>query len=328
METACRNDIVLLGELPSHGEARAFGLKARIVQELVETCGFDAVLFEAPIYDFVGFAQAVASRHVEPLQLNNAIGRFWLTSEMAPFRAWLYERATTGKLVVGGLDDQISATGAYARSQLPELVSFQCREPVLRHVNWTYDATHPFDDAEKQRLQTCARSGADSNDVLLRNFATYVDRQVQSPGARTRDEVMHDNLRWYLSRLPKGSKVVVWTATVHAARTQGSIAYQPLGAHLVEAGMRVASFGFTALAGETAMAGRTAHKLEALPTGSLEAQTPFGASGWTYLDATRLARLGEVPARLLGKTSTAAWAGYFDGVIVIQNEVAPSPQIQ
>ena len=42
---ACRNDIVLLGELPSHGEAKTFGLKARIVQALVERCGFDALLF-------------------------------------------------------------------------------------------------------------------------------------------------------------------------------------------------------------------------------------------------------------------------------------------
>jgi erythromycin esterase-like protein len=137
---------------------------------------------------------------------------------------------------------------------------------------------------------------------------------------------MFENLRGYLSRLPEGSKVVVWTATVHAARTQGSIAYQPLGAQLVAAGLRVASIGFTALTGETAMAGRPARPLEQLPIGSLEARSSFGASGWTYLDAARLAALGEVPARLLGKIVAGEWAHYFDGVIVIQKEVAPTPE--
>ena len=91
--------------------------------------------------------------------------------------------------------------------------------------------------------------------------------------------------------------------------------------------MHVASIGFTALAGETAMAGRPARPLEALPPGSLEAQSSFGATGWAYLDAARLARLGEVPARLLGKTTAARWSDYFDGVVVIRNEVAPTPAV-
>jgi erythromycin esterase-like protein len=323
---ACRNDIVLLGELPTHGEAKAFALKGRIVQALVEECGFDALLFEAPIYDFVGLAEAIEQRRSEPVQLNNAIGRFWLGSELAPFRSWLYQRATTDELMVGGLDDQISATAAYARSRLPELMTAECKDPVLRHVNWTYNDTQPFDAAEKQRLQRCARSAAKANDVLLRNFADYVDRQVQSSTARTRDEVMYDNLRWYVSQLPQGSKVVVWTATVHAARTQGNIAFKPLGAQLVDAGFRVASIGFTALTGETAMAGRSPRKLEELPDNSLEAQTRFGEIGWAYLDAARLARMGAVPARLLGKTTPAEWDDYFDGVVVIREEVAPTPE--
>ena len=43
----CSKRIVLLGELPEHGEARGFGVKARVVQRLVASCGFRAVLFEA-----------------------------------------------------------------------------------------------------------------------------------------------------------------------------------------------------------------------------------------------------------------------------------------
>jgi erythromycin esterase-like protein len=61
-DAVCGKQVVILGELPSHGEARAFQAKAEIVQRLVEPCGFDALLFEAPMYDFVGFQEAVTPR--------------------------------------------------------------------------------------------------------------------------------------------------------------------------------------------------------------------------------------------------------------------------
>ena len=54
-DSVCGKEVVLLGELPSHGEARAFQIKAGIV----ERCGFDAVFFEAPVYDFLGFQHAL-----------------------------------------------------------------------------------------------------------------------------------------------------------------------------------------------------------------------------------------------------------------------------
>ena len=320
---ACKSDVVLLGELPSHGEAGAFGIKARIVQDLVQHCGFDAVLFEAPIYDFVGFQEAVQHGTAQQAQLDNAIGRFWLTRELASFRQWLFEQATSAHLMVGGLDDQLSATGQYARATLPALVPPECRDQVTRHVNWTYNDTQPFDAAEKSRLQSCVRSAALSGDKLLANLATYVARQVEPAAARTRDDVMYDNLRWHLSRLPAGSKVIVWTATVHAARTQGEISYKPLGASLVASGHRVTSIGFTALTGESSMAGRPARKLADLPATSLEARSTPGDVAWRLLDRDALTRLGNVPSRLLGKITSANWQDYFDAVIVIRNEVAP-----
>ena len=321
---ACRNDIVLLGELPSHGEARAFEMKARIVQALVQECGFDAVLFEAPIYDFVGFNEAVAQGQADTTALNNAIGRFWLTRELAPFRTWLYARASRGELVAGGLDDQVSATSRYARSRLPRLFAGECAETVKRNLEWTYSDAVPFDMAEQTRLRACARPSAQSRDVLLRNYSSYVDRQVEQPGARTRDEVMLDNLRWYLDRLPKSGKVVVWTASVHAARQQGEIPYRPLGAQLVEAGHRVAAIGFTAARGESSMAGRPPRPLADLPPGALETIRASGGTEWTFLDAAALARIGPASSRLLGRIVTGRWNEYFDGVVIIQNEVAPT----
>ena len=57
----CSKRVVLLGELPEHGEARGFGVKARIVERLVARCGFRAVLFEAGSYDFFGLERAIAA---------------------------------------------------------------------------------------------------------------------------------------------------------------------------------------------------------------------------------------------------------------------------
>jgi erythromycin esterase-like protein len=118
---------VLLGELPDHGHARGFGVKARIVERLVANCGFRAVLFEAGSYDFFGLERAIAATPQAPadsleVALGRAIGGFWWTRELAGWRRWLVHEAVTGRVAIGGLDDQPSATAAFARATMPGLV--------------------------------------------------------------------------------------------------------------------------------------------------------------------------------------------------------------
>ncbi len=157
VNAVCQKQIVLLGELPSHGEAHTFDAKSNIADRLIAQCGFTALLFEAPVYDFIGLERAVATRTAMPEQLDNAIGRFWWTRELTPWRRALFEAATRpevkNSVVVGGLDDQVSITAHYARAALPRLVAAassestatECRQTVSRHVGWTYDAKNPFD---------------------------------------------------------------------------------------------------------------------------------------------------------------------------------------
>ena len=337
----CQKRIVLLGELPTHGEAQAFDLKSRITDRLIARCGFTGVLFEAPIYDFIGLERAVETRDAKPEQLDNAIGRFWWTRELLPWRRALFEAATRKRVVVGGLDDQVSITSHYARATLPGLIAAaspesaatECGEAVSRHLGWTYDAKNPFDEREQLRLQQCARGAADAaatnpsldaaDRAMLESFARYADRQ--RPGATSgRDESMYRNLAWYLDRLLKDSRVVVWTATVHAARRQGALPEAPLGARAVERwGDRVGAVGFTAYSGFTSRAGRPASPISQAPPDSLEATTarepPFAV-----LDSGKLRALGRVPSRLLGKFASETWADYFDAVVVIRREVPPT----
>ena len=340
VSAVCRKQIVLLGELPSHGEAHTFEAKSKIVDGLIAKCGFTAILFEAGVYDFVGLERAAESRAATQAQLDNAIGRFWWTRELAPWRATLFEGASRQRLTIGGLDDQVSITAHYARAALPRLMTVasptntaaECAQAVSRNVGWTYDAKIPFDEPEQLRLQQCARAAADASAnrpldgadrVMLESFARYADRQRLGI-ASGRDESMYRNLLWYLERLPANSRVVVWTATVHAARQRGSLSEMPLGARIVERwGDRVGAIGFTAYAGQTSRAGRPASPLLAAPPGSLEAMATT-ESAWALLDSDKLRAIGRVASRLFGKFVSETWSDYFDAVVVIGQEVAPT----
>jgi erythromycin esterase-like protein len=341
VNAVCQKQIVLLGELPTHGEAHTFDAKSKIADRLIAQCGFTAILFEAAIYDFIGLERAAETRTATSEQLDNAIGRFWWTRELTPWRRALFEAATRQRVVAGGLDDQVSITSHYAQSALPRLVAAassestatECRQTVSRNVGWTYDAKNLFDEREQLRLQQCARNAADAaaanrsldaaDRVMLESFARYADRQRLGVTSG-RDESMYRNLVWYLERLPANSRVVIWTATVHAARQRGSLSEVPLGARVAERwGDRVGAVGFTAYAGYTSRAGRPASPISDAPPESLEA-TATSESAWSLLDSEKLRAIGRVSSRLLGKFVSETWSDYFDAVVVIRQEVAPT----
>ena len=66
VKAVCQKQIVLLGEPPTHGEALAFDAKSKITDRLMAQCGFTAIVFEAPIYDFIGLERAADTRTATP----------------------------------------------------------------------------------------------------------------------------------------------------------------------------------------------------------------------------------------------------------------------
>ena len=377
----CNKHIVLLGELPEHGEARGMGVKARIVERLVARCGFRAVLFEAGSYDFFGLERSIAARprvaggptatnasagEIDSLELAlaRAIGGLWWTRELAGWRRWLVNEAVAGRVAIGGIDDQTSATAAYARATLPGMVgaatpparAAECQQAVARYFSWGYSTNLPYDSTERARLADCARLAADRasvasapnarpsertpDEVMLQNLASHFarEREVAERGPAAtfnRDLAMARNFEWWSARLPRDARIVVWTATVHAARTPGAQpvlprGVPPLGARLAERwGDRLAVIGFTALQGQWSRAGQPSRALAPLPPQALEARAltagaPGDTAGWVYLDRTALRSLGSVPSRLFGNVTTADWSTAFDGVVVIRDEAAPT----
>ena len=345
-ELACGKQVVVLGELPSHGEAGAFAAKARIVEELVNRCGFRAILFEAPAYEFVGLEHGIATGTATPLQLDRAMGGFWWTNELVPWKEWLFGKAAARGVLLGGLDDQLSATSDHARATLPSLLrnhssaaaAADCDRAVDRYLNWRYDDSARFDDAERLRLRGCASDAADSiarvagrgqssGELLLENLAGYFARQVDASAGVPRDEAMYRNYRWHVDRWPAGTKVIIWTSTVHAARRHvAPLRVRPLGAWLHDQlADELFVIGFTAFAGQSSMAGATPKVIADAPPASLEARVTSPNAPAALVTAAELRHIGPVLSRVFGPFAVTDLSPLLDAVIVIRTEVAPTP---
>ena len=162
---------------------------------------------------------------------------------------------------------------------------------------------------------------------MLENLAGFVERQTESPKAWDRDKAMFRNFLWYGGRkIGSRGKTIIWTATVHAARKQGSLSAETLGARL--AGLlthRLGVIGFTAFSGRSSIAGQPAKDLSEAPPGSLEALVTREGEDSTFVNSSELKRLGKIPSRLFGSFGAPEeWHRYFDGVLVIRREFAPT----
>ncbi len=141
---------------------------------------------------------------------------------------------------------------------------------------------------------------------------------------------MYLNFRWLMSRLPPRSKVIVWTATVHAAKQLSSVpglaSTIPLGFYIHRAfGSRAFALGFSAYSGSYARTGQPVRQLSPAPDSSLEARSFAGRTEeMVFLSGSDLRTLGPIPARPLGTSfTTARWDLVLDGLVILRREQAP-----
>ncbi len=347
----CRREVVLLGEDAGHGGGRTLEVKTEILKRLTARCGFGAVLFESQFYDLLDHARAIDAGTATERELRDAIGPLWSRAEQArPLFAFLHRESLAGRLRVGGIDPQVGGvTGRYARDALGAALASvldparraACRETFDRHNGWRYDDAHPLDAAEQARLRDCSdavRAAVPASDHALAAmsaaYARYLDMAATGDGDQ-RDLGMFELLQWHRARWPRGTKLVVWCATVHAAKRLDGIAppMRPLGAHVHAAfGDRAAVVGFTALAGAFGNPGAAGspNPLPPADAASLEARTLADGAGLRYLDRRALRRLGTIAARPINyrRVHAAPWAEVLDGLIVLREErpVVPVPR--
>jgi erythromycin esterase-like protein len=351
----CGKRIVLLGEDLHHGSGRTLELKTTITKRLIEHCGFRGVLFESSFYEFVHLQRVIDAGKAVPEDVADAIGAKWTAAESSrALVAYLFAKSVSGKVMLGGLDPQVGGRFSHyeAKQLAGDLVRYlppdsrqSCLVVLRRHDRWNYDDEHPFDAAAKKSLRHCIHvvqrtlagrhhggKKFDEAAAMARSYASYVDMLTadRQTGAGLRDRAMFNHLRWFLARWPRGTKVIVWTATVHAIkRPIRSGSYKPLGAWVHEHyGAQAAAIGFTALGGSYGWPGQPAKPVVSPARRSLErlVSADSGPGPW-YLDAGTLRRLGRVSGEVLSyaKPLTAPWSDLLDGVIVLSREHPPAP---
>jgi erythromycin esterase-like protein len=353
----CGRDVAMLGEA-DHGDGRTIEFKVALVQALVRRCRFDAVFFEASHYDFLEFSRLVrAGEPVSRDMVAAAIGGLWRHDrEMQPLVAFLFEEARAGRIALGGLDDQIGGMGAFfANDGLPRSLSAylpaaerraECGDLIRRRIYSDFGGR--YGPAEKARIQACladigralaAGAGRDarSREEALQ-MAASVGRQIARDQVdfatypRERDRSMYLNFRWLEGRLPRRSKIIVWSATAHVARDASAtrdFAQGPnFGAFVHrDYGRRAFALGFTALAGTHYWSRQEpARAFAAAAPGSLEARALAGSRADTvYLGPRRLQRLGALPGGALfyHEPMTLRWSDVLDGLVVFRSERPP-----
>jgi erythromycin esterase-like protein len=166
---------------------------------------------------------------------------------------------------------------------------------------------------------------------MLQNLEAFFASDYEGgPGKfiAARDLQMFVNLKFLQSRLPKGTKIIVWTANAHAANgadeSNGFAGVRNLGSYVFEEfGRRGFALGTTAFAGSQRW-GRERKALPDAPVGSLEALAfSGGVTGSVYYDQRALRRLGPVAAAPFGhRYAKADWWRRFDGLVVFREEHA------
>jgi erythromycin esterase-like protein len=345
----CDREIVMLGESRSHASAASIAAKVALARALIADCGFSGVIFESGIYDFVHLDHARTRGTAPKTDLRSAIGGLWgEVAEFGPLLAQLQADADRGRVWAGGMDVQIgSATAHYAIDHLPEDLSAalpaedadRCRTVITRHHRWEYADDMPFDAAERARLTACIERAAtrvatadaawdiDALPVMVASYIDYLRMLDDIPGARSAG--MERNVAWYRSRWPAGTRILIWTATVHAVRPpldEDTVA--SLGTRLSGRwGLRVASVGFSAFGGSHGRGGTTT-VLDPAPADSLEALALATTDAEiAVLDAAALRAAGVRPSRVLDPAEwrRADWSEMLDAIVVLREERPIAP---
>lgn len=360
VQELCGKSIAMLGESPLHGFGKALEFKVALVPRLIEECHYNAFFIESGIYDFLNIQKRLRSgRDVTEPMVAAAIGGLWATREVQPLIPFLLKKAKAGSVTLGGLDDQL-ARGTYAQHEMPsDLVEYlqgeektRCLAILQRHTLWQYAEDAPYGPKDKALILGCLASietaltkapssaapfreyDAAMIDSLKRFFARDFRKVPNGVDANVldvneRDRSMYLNFQWLLARLPAHSKVIVWTANVHAAKTLNGVSGEegvvPFGSYVRrEFKNRAFALGFSAFSGSYARTGQPVRQLSVAPSDSLEAQAFAGReSNTSYLSLKELRKLGSVPARLRTDFSTAQWGEVLDGMVIFREERAP-----
>jgi erythromycin esterase-like protein len=349
----CGEELVLIGESGDHGRGATLALKSAIVRSLIDQCGFDAVLFESGFYDFGKiFLDRDAGAVIAREDIAASIGGIWNRySEVAELTPFLTERVNAGALAVGGIDFNLGSAGAfYSLDAMPaELTGLLeaeaagiCAREMRRLIYSSYGRDGP-QRADIDAISECADAmlealdeagAADLEAAVMRqmvlNMRAYADALIMPRDQRlqAREQAFISNFDWWRSQLPPDSKVIVWGASVHLAKTSSGLGLfreiDTLGAYVHRIfGDRARFLNFAAVSGSYRFRDREEQTIPEPAPVSVEALY-LDLEGYRYLDASAVQALGVRPSSIYGGAPvTDEVSSITDSLIVIARERPP-----
>lgn len=166
-------------------------------------------------------------------------------------------------------------------------------------------------------VRRSASASLDEHLIMAASFSRSLADERQHRGKQgfnARDALMYDHFKWHSDRLPPDARIVVWCATIHAAKdlsgVPGREGFVPLGAHIHGAyGDRAAAVGFSAYTGHWARIRQAAfNPIPEAPPGSIEAQVSPDQD-LRYFGPDQLRAFGEILARPLNHDAPQERAG-------------------
>ncbi len=354
----CKAHVAMVGETATHGDGHTLAFKVALVERLVDQCGFDAVFFEANQDEFMHLNQRLRSGNaVTSDDLLTAIGGIWkFYREFQPLAPFLLTRAQSGRVLLGGLDDQLGQLGQnYANigmiteltDILPQPQRESCTTALHKRIYFDYSEKAPYSETDRSRIVKCLESMQAASSAITTATATgkqerqemiyatqrWISRDFRSVGENmaNRDRSMFQTFEWLQSRLPKKYKIIVWAATVHIAKqgdpTWGDRAGTNLGSLLHRKyGNHARSLGFSALGGSFRQGKGKFPVVPIPPADSVEAKALRGTNASViYVGSKQLAAMGVRPGGFFYHSyQTLAWSTFLDGVVVFRTERPPT----
>jgi erythromycin esterase-like protein len=353
----CSIQVAMLGESATHGDGHTLAFKGALVERLINQCGFDSVFFEASHYEFINLNRRLRlGQAVTTEDLLSAVGGLWkFNQEFQTLTSFLLSRAQTGRVFLGGLDDQLGQAGQdYANVEmvteltnlLPQSERQNCSAALHNRIYSDYTDVAPYSKPDRSRIDTClseirnasagdkttSGEGRKERQEMISAAQRWISRDFSSEAEDivNRDRSMFQNFEWLQNHYRNPHKVIIWAATVHIAKqgdpTWGDRAGTNFGSFVHRRyGEHAFSLGFSALTGSYRQGKTDIREMPAAPFDSVEVQALRGGdASASYLGPARLAAMGTLPGALFRHSyQTLLWSAILDGVVVFQAEHPP-----
>ncbi len=160
-QALCKTQVATVGEIATHGDGHTLAFKVALVERLVHLN-----------------QRLRAGDAVHPEDLLTAVGGLWkFYREFQPLAPFLLKRAQSGRVFLGGLDDQLGQLGQdYANigmitdltRTLPHAQRESCTTALHKRIYSDSAATAPYAEGDRSQVDQCleAMQAASSADTV------------------------------------------------------------------------------------------------------------------------------------------------------------------